>query len=121
VSKNQFSTTTYINLQDAFGLEANGRVGTWSEIGYTGPGSNRSGFSKSNVFEYSEGTGATKQWTVKNTQKLNDCQINTTDAWYISVTAGAADGDGVTHMTFTTGGSCTGLTPSFESMVSSRN
>lgn len=114
---------TYVNLQDAYGLEANGSVGNWTQIGYTGPGSNGSGVSQSNVFEYKEGTGSTQQWTVKNLQKLNDCAINTANAWYISVTAGTAGDDGITHMTFTTGGDskCTGLTPSFASLVSSRS
>jgi hypothetical protein len=122
VSKNQFSTTTYINMQDAYAVEAQA-IGDWNQIGYTGPGSNASGKAQSNVFYYSESKSA-PQWAVKPLQKLNDCAKDQASAWTLSAAASTNNATtGHYDIAYTTGGQpeCLGLTPSFAQLVSGRN
>lgn len=121
-SKNRFSTTTYINMQDAYAVEAQA-IGTWNQIGYTGPGSNTSGSAKSNVFNYSEGADA-PQWVASPSQKLNECAKDQANAWTLSAEASTNNATtGHYDIKYTTGGEddCLGLTPAFAQLVSGRN
>ena len=109
-------------MQDAYAVEAQA-IGTWNQIGYTGPGSNGSGSAKSNVFDYSEGASA-PQWKVSPSQKLNDCAKGQASAWTLSAEASANNAtSGHYDIKYTTGGvdACLGLTPSFAQLVSGRN
>ncbi|MBQ3839215.1 MAG: type II secretion system protein [Fibrobacter sp.] len=115
---------TWINLQDAYTVEAN-FVGTWSQIGYNAPGTYANSSSTTNNFEYSDGTvsksGNTSSvtWTAKALHKLNDCQPNGT--WTATANSANNSSDGTTYVSITTGGSpnCVGLTPSFSNLTRS--
>ena len=116
------SAGTYINMQDAYAVEAQA-IGDWNQIGYTGPGSNASGKAQSNVFYYSESKSA-PQWAVKPLQKLNDCAKDQASAWTLSAAASTNNATtGHYDIAYTTGGQpeCLGLTPSFAQLVSGRN
>lgn len=112
---------TWINLQDAYVTEKDD-VGDWNQVGYTGPGQrSNSGLYKSANFEYS---GAKGTWNAKNLVKLNECKIDS-EAWgFIASAVKASSNDqGQSGMTLeqkaATGdlALCTGLTPSFETLV----
>ena len=112
---------TWINLQDAYVTEKDD-VGDWNQVGYTGPGQrSNSGLYKSANFEYSGEKGT---WNAKNLVKLNECKINS-EAWgFIASAVKASSNDqGQSGMTLeqkaATGdlALCTGLTPSFETLV----
>ena len=114
---------TYINMQDAYVVEKGDAVGTWSEIGYTGPGSVWSSHSKSATFQYNEGTAQDKRWTVETLQKLNDCGVQT-EAWTLGAKLdAAATANGQGSVLYKAGGksACYDLTPSFKSLTSGRN
>ena len=117
---------TYINMQDAYAVEAND-IGKWQEIGYTGPGSNGASTSASAVFGYAEvpkngsGNNATAGWKAQPKSKLNDC--DGTEYWQLNtkyvVEAGQTQGNAL----YQTAGSddCTALTPSFKQLASGRS
>ena len=114
--------TTYINMQDAYVVEALA-LGKWNQIGYTGPGSNSSSGSQTNVFIYKEAASA-PQWSVTTRSKLNDCAANTANAWTLGAqldTDATSKGQG--NVKYYTGGNanCTGLTPSFDKLVEGRS
>ena len=114
---------TYINMQDAYVVEKGDKVGTWSEIGYTGPGSVWSGHSKSAIFQYNEGTDEDGKWTVQTLQKLNDCGVQT-NAWKLGAQLDAdASANGQGSVLYKAGGvsACYDLTPSFKSLTSGRS
>jgi len=117
---------TYINMQDAYAVEAL-KVGSWAAIGYTGPGSNSASGSSSNVFLYTEGTatnGSTAYWNAKPTNKLNDCNPSTaTDKWTITAKNSSDSESGQGNVLYKAEGStnCIGLTPSFAQLTSGRS
>ena len=114
----------YVKLQDAYAAESN-KLGTWTDIGYTAPGTKQSGGSfKSNVFEYSgDMTAATElttegaaptgdEWKAAALTALNDCPSSAN--WTINVTGkttGVTYVNGYSHET-----ECKPLTPSFENI-----
>ena len=115
---------TYINMQDAYVVEKTDALGSWSEIGYTGPGSNSASGAKSAVFLYTEGVSTGHaQWNAKPLQKLNDC--NTDNQWILgayldntqpgqaNVAYKASQASGKTG--------CLELTPSFTTLTSGRS
>ena len=70
---------TFIKLQDAYAAE-NNAVGSWSAIGYKGPGSQAGSpgtSSKTGTFEYSQPNGE-GTWQAKTIPALNDCQAGAT-------------------------------------------
>ena len=114
---------TYINMQDAYAVEASA-IGSWSEIGYTGPGSNSSSGAQSAIFTYNEvakTSGGYAGWEAKPTSaKLNDCDSNekwTLGAQYIS------SGDQQGNVGYKAGGSkdCTDLTPAWDKLDDGRS
>ena len=67
---------TFVKLQEAYASE-NNAVGTWSQIGYKGPGSNNAAGSASetSTFNYTDqGNGA---WQAAAKVALNDCNNGT--------------------------------------------
>jgi len=114
---------TYINMQDAFVVEKGDAIGTWSEIGYTGPGSVASGKSASAVFEYIETKNQDERWTVKTSQKLNDCGKGTT-GWKLGAKLDPNNSaKGQSNVLYKAGGDskCYDLTPSYKALTSGRN
>ena len=104
-------------------VEKGDKVGTWSEIGYTGPGSVTSGKSASAIFEYRETATQDERWIAKNTQKLNDCAANT-DGWKLGAKLDENNAaTGQSNVLYKAGGSssCYDLTPSYASLTSGRN
>ena len=116
-----------MKLQQAYISEAVA-IGTWSVIGYKGPGDNTNASagtggatSSTNNFNYKDATGYTNNtaaldatgtvgFTAGNKAQLNDCVIG--DHWTITVKAGSAAGEA----TFTPGDldqNCLQLTPNF--------
>ncbi len=111
-------------MQDAFVVEKGDAVGTWSEIGYTGPGSTYSGGSESAIFIYVEGSDEDEKWSVTTKQKLNDCEKDQTLAWKLGAQLDAtASANGQGSVLYKAGGEaeCYDLTPSFKSLTSGRN
>ena len=117
---------TYINLQDAYAVEAN-KLGSWQMIGYSAPGELKGGLNtgdsrKYNTtnFKYTEGDAASVDWTATANVKLNDCPLSTGKWAFKSVfTAGEQDQGNYT-LSFTDNNStaaCKGLTPSFERVL----
>ena len=121
--------TTYVKLQDAYVAEQGLYVGSWTKIGYIGPGKkNDDGTTSTTTFTYSDpglsaGTteianlAATAGWQATNsTTKLNDCAA--ASVWQVKVAAGSSSANGsmVAYSEDVTGGStgdCAALTPSF--------
>lgn len=85
-------------------------IGTWSVIGYKGPGDNTNASgatggasSKTNNFEYNDATGYSNNtvaltgsssvvgFTATNIAKLNDCEQSS--SWTITVATGSAAGE----------------------------
>ncbi|MBR2090837.1 MAG: type II secretion system protein [Fibrobacter sp.] len=112
---------TWINLQDAYTVEATS-VGTWSQIGYNAPGEqDNSASSHTNNFSYSDGKDGDKaKWSATALHKLNDCNKGT---WWSTADATTDSDAGTTYVTIATGGdaACTGLTPSFANLARSSN
>jgi len=109
---------TYINMQDAYVVEAND-IGTWAKIGYTGPGSNSASGAQSAVFLYTEGESA-PQWNASPVNsKLNDC--GTDESWELSAYKDDSE-EGQTNVKYNADGDddCTALTPSFVNLHSGR-
>lgn len=106
-------------MQDAYAVEALD-VGGWNAIGYTGPGSNSTGASESNVFKYSE---LTTGWKAVPKNKLNDCQTNTTKGWqlYAHNSSNTAEGQGNVSYSEDNDTNCEALTPSLEKLIEGRS
>ena len=112
---------TYINMQDAYVVEAL-HIGTWGEIGYTGPGTNASNSAQSATFKYAAMTtnGNTSGWEAQPLSKLNDC--NTNQKWQLKAFYVEADA-GQGNVKYNTDGSdavCSDLTPAFAKLASGR-
>ena len=120
--------TSYVKMQQAYISEAVA-IGTWSVIGYKGPGDNTNAneatggaSSKTNNFEYTDATGyanntvaltgnaSVEGFTAKNIAKLNDCAASST--WTITVAPGSAAGE-ATFTPNTLGQDCLQLTPNW--------
>ena len=113
-----------MKLLDAYAAESN-KLGTWTDIGYTAPGTKQaSGSFKSNVFEYSgdmttttdltaEGAAPTgDEWKAAALTALNDCPATAT--WTINATGKTT---GVTYVNgYSNEAACKPLTPSFENI-----
>ncbi len=111
---------TYVNLQDAYVVEANA-LGTWSKVGYTGAGNSSAKGSATGVFYYFEGADGKCQWQAQALQKLNDCAKG--DKWGIMVDISGSEADGQSNAVYNTGASnskCVELTPSFSKLASGR-
>lgn len=109
-------------MQDAYVVEKGDAVGTWNEIGYTGPGSVASGLSESAVFNYTEGTSTDERWKAQPKQKLNEC--TTSKLWKLGAQLdAAATANGQGSVLYKAGGvsACYDLTPSFKSLTSGRS
>jgi len=122
---------TYVKLQQAYFSESN-QVGTWTLIGYKGPGNNTSATaSETTNFNYGSGmTAATSvgqapttktAWYANNRTQLNDCAVGQTGNpnWYVDpvVTASnASTGADIGFDSHVTAGGCQSLTPSFETI-----
>ena len=105
-------------MQDAYVVEALA-LGKWNQIGYTGPGSNSSSGSQTNVFIYKEAVAA-PQWSVTTRSKLNDCDANevwTLNAQYIS----SGDQQGNVGYLATGDDDCTALTPAWDKLDDGRS
>ena len=118
---------TYINLQDAYAVEAN-KLGSWQMIGYSAPGELKDGLNTGDSreynttnFKYLEGVAGSADWTAQANVKLNDCPSGANGKWAFksAFTAGGQD-QGDYSLTFSDNGStaaCKGLTPSFERVL----
>ena len=106
---------TYINLQDAYAVEANA-MGDWNQIGYTAPGTRvTSGHYYTENFDYTDAyTVAQATWTAKAKVVLNACAVN--GLWTLTATKQVNQTTAQTYINFTAGGTdeCRGLTPSFD-------
>lgn len=118
---------TYVKLQQAYISEAVA-IGSWSVIGYKGPGDNTNATgasggatSKTNNFSYKDATGYTDNtaalntsgkigFTAHNEAKLNDCVPG--DHWTITVKSGTAAGE-ATFTPSTLDQTCLQLTPNW--------
>ena len=118
-----------MKLQQAYVSEAVA-IGTWSVIGYKGPGDNTNATgatggasSKTNNFEYKDanaysnntvaltGSSSVVGFTATNIAKLNDCDASST--WTITVKPGSAAGE-ATFTPNTLGQNCLQLTPNWK-------
>ena len=114
-------TTTYINMQDAYVVEKGDAIGTWLQIGYTGPGSNGSGTAKSAVFGYKENSDfSTGHWVATPQTKLNDC--TTAMSWKLSAKLDNTN-EGQANVAYKAFGDneCRGLTPAFDKLTDGRS
>ena len=115
---------TYINLQDAYVVEAN-HLGTWSQVGYTGAGNSSANGAATGVFYYFETTpsnDAGTLWKAQALQKLNDCASG--DKWGLYVGISGSEADGQSNAVYNAGASndkCLDLTPSFKKLASARS
>ena len=114
--------TTWINLQDAYTVEAT-NVGTWSQIGYNAPGTALSGGSSSETsnFTYADGkSGDNETWTATAKNKLNECNKGN---WIATASATTDAEAGTTYVNIETDGTqaCLDLTPSFDKLARSSN
>ncbi len=111
---------TYINMQDAYVVEKGDAIGSWLEIGYTGPGSNGSGTAKSAVFGYEEDTQANGNWIATPLTKLNDC--TTAMSWKLSAYLDNTN-EGQANVAYKAFGDaeCRGLTPAFDKLTDGRS
>ena len=113
---------TYINMQDAYAVEA-GKIGTWAEVGYTGPGSNSSSGAESAIFLYTEKqvSGQTAGWIAKPKQKLNDC--GTTNKWQLDAQYITASGTQQGNVGYAANGDavCKDLTPAWAKLDDGRS
>lgn len=126
----------YVKLQDVFATES-GAVGSWSKIGYEGPGnadvstkSTTSYFDYEDLFVSASGindgtiligsiTTAIDGWSARSKTKLNDCPSQS--QWKIQVDGHFSNGSLVSYIAVAplyTGSSdfCRSLTPNFTSV-----
>ena len=107
-------------------VEANA-LGTWSQIGYTGPGTSSANGSATGVFQYIETTpnnNAGTLWKAKALQKLNDCEKGKQWGLYVGMSGSAEDGQ--SNAVYNVGDDdtndyCLALTPSFDKLASGRS
>ena len=110
---------TYVNLQDAYAVEAN-HMGDWNQIGYSAPGT-RSTSAKyyTDNFEYTDSfTAAKATWQAKAKVVLNAC--NKDGVWTLEAQEATSQNDAdKNYIQFTAGGDneCIGLTPSFTKLT----
>ena len=118
----EFFAGTYINLQDAYVVEAN-KLGTWMQVGYTGPGTSVGGSStETGIFYYKESASA-PQWNVSTRQKLNSCTVGD-NKWQLTAKISGGEAEGQSNALYKVGGdatNCLALTPSFNGLVSGRS
>ena len=80
---------TYVKLQEAYAAE-NNEVGTWTQIGYKGPGESVAESStKTASFGY-EGTDEKGLWVATNTVALNDCEKG--QSWVVKTSYDSSNG-----------------------------
>ena len=108
-------------MQDAYAVEADS-VGTWAQIGYTGPGSNTSSKAQSAVFKYDEvaKSGENAGWSAKPAfAKLNDCE--TTEGWTLNAQF-QRTGTNQGNVGYKAAGDkdCTDLTPAWDKLDDGR-
>lgn len=107
-------------MADAYASEKY-EVGSFQEVGYTGPGTKVSGSGYlSNEFGYTEGDEGTWQATARH--KLDECAASTT-GWTLTAVVAAEGATNAGDMQVTTGGEdeCLALTPAFEKLARSTN
>ena len=109
-------------MQDAYVVEAQ-KLGKWSEIGYTGPGSNSASGAASAVFTYTESVTVGSQWNATPKSKLNDC--NTDNKWILGAYLDNTN-EGQANVAYKAGQAsgktgCLELTPSFTQLTSGRS
>jgi len=107
---------TWINLQDAYAVEANA-IGDWTQIGYSAPGVKQTSKEyKSQNFTYTN-TDNTNVWTATAEVVLNDCAKGKT--WTMTPTVKTNETTGKTYIEFAAGGDtyCRNLTPSFDKLA----
>lgn len=116
--------SSYVKLQESYALEKN-EVGGWSAIGYTAPGEKTDSITfESHNFMYIGGGTA---WSASNKAKLNDCaaiaspSISDNNWKIVAEMQDAAAGDGAVVVTRTIGDDCGGLTPSFETIGTTKS
>jgi len=105
-------------------VEKGDAIGTWSEIGYTGPGSTYSNGSSSAIFTYVGSSTVDQQWSVTTKQKLNDCPKDQALAWKLGAKIDAtSSANGQSSVLYKAGGqpACYDLTPSFKQLTSGRS
>lgn len=107
-------------MQDAYVVEKGDAIGSWMQIGYTGPGSNGSGTAKSAVFGYAEGTQANGNWIATPLTKLNDCTAEM--SWNLSAYLDNTN-EGQANVAYKAFGNaeCRGLTPAFDKLTDGRS
>ena len=108
-------------MQDAYVVEKADAIGSWMQIGYTGPGSNGSGTAKSAVFSYKENSDfATGHWVATPLTKLNDC--TTSLSWKLSAKVDNTN-EGQANVAYKAFGDekCRGLTPAFDKLTDGRS
>lgn len=89
-------------------------LGSWEQVGYTGPGTNDNSTSThTNVINYSE--AANHVWTAVPEKPLNDC--DNTMGWTLTPTA---DGTNVQYVP-NSGNACVSLTPSWDNFSRATN
>ena len=118
---------TYINMQDAYVVEKGTSIGSWSQIGYTGPGLNGTvdskGSAQSANFKYTETSTADQgeNWKAAPLTKLNDCTKQM--KWTLSSKLDNTSTEGQSNVLYKAGGDavCKGLTPAFEKLTDGRS
>ena len=109
-------------MQDAYAVEKSDAVGSWSEIGYTGPGSNYSGGAQSAIFTYSEiaSDGTNAGWKASpTTSKLNECDSGEEWQLYAQFLT-SNEGQGSVGYNATGESDCTDLTPAWSKLDDGR-
>ena len=111
---------TWINMADAYASEKY-EVGSFQEIGYTGPGTKSGSSYTSNEFAYYEGS-AEGTWIAKNLHKLDDCTAGQ-EGWTLTARVAGESASNAGDMQVTKGGvaACYALTPAFDKLVRSTN
>jgi len=117
---------TYVKLQSAFSSTKGDSVGSWSTIGYSGPGTNAFNKESSETTAFLYGgavvgtelltTSTVVGWRASNKLRLNDCAASTAVApnWILSMQLASSKGGSV-DFSFTTGSAgCSILTPLFK-------
>lgn len=103
---------TFVKLQEAYASE-NNDVGTWSAIGYKGPGqqANDGEASTTTSFGYASGNTA-GNWVATSSVALNDCESGST--WTLTTSYTSSTGNLTTTANSSNVPKCvTALTPNF--------
>ena len=116
---------TYVKLQNAFSSVKGDSVGSWSTIGYFGPGTIASSKEGSETTNFLYGgavvgtvqltTSAVVGWRASNKIQLNECQASTAAApnWVLSMRLASSKGGAVDYAPTTGSADCSILTPLF--------